>query len=195
MDTQNTKIQLLIKKIKTPSFVYSTIFFTFAIIVIVLFLLSTNFIVKNINNIFLPVNDETTQALDTNNYAIVAKRLGFSVDMATSSSPSSTKETIPPSSTTATPVKASLSVHILNSTTVTGSAAALSKQLESAGFAKAITGNQRKTEETTIIQIKESAKPYAEAIKSIVGATYPSATIADAPAEVAADITIIIGKR
>ncbi len=195
MDTQSTKIQLLTRKVKSPNFIYSSIFFLFIAIVVVLFFLSTNFIVTNINKIFSPTDSGTTQALDLNGYELVAKRLGFSFSTTTSSTLLTSKEAASQNTAISTPLKTSLSIRILNSTTVVGSASALSKQLEAAGFSKANTGNQKKIASTTTIQLKDSAKFYAETLRNIVKNTYPNTSIIDAPAGTTSDVTIVIGKQ
>lgn len=183
----------LLQKISSPDFVYAGVFITFVVLVSILFIFSANFIIKSVNTIFVSPNDNFIKSLDSSAYEQVAKRLGIethSVATPLNSAP------VQATSATRTVTQSSLSITIRNSTGIKGSAGALSKSLEAAGFAKATTGNEKKRYATTTIFIDTIALPYAETIKNVVKKTYQGAVIGTASSTAgAADITIIIGTQ
>ena len=85
METQSTKFLNTIKKIKSSNFIYLSVILILFIVVIILFLYSTNFILKNINKRFSAENNDTTKnlILDIKSYSLVEHKLNLksSVDV------------------------------------------------------------------------------------------------------------------
>lgn len=178
-----------ITKINPRDLVYPGIILLFIILVGILFSLATQFIAKNINNAFSSDTGAESSALNMANYTLVAKKLGFSTEAG-----ASTVSTSPasPASSAQSLDKKSLIITILNSTAKKGVATTLAQSLESLGFAKATTGNEKKLYATTTIVIKESKSDYETLLLEAVRKTYPGA-IATTTGAGAIDATIIIG--
>lgn len=200
METKKTKFLQIAKNIKSPDFIYLSVFSIFLITVLLLFVFTTNFIVQNVNKIFTPASDGNTEALDIKNYLSVAKRLNLPVESVAVGVAGGMGTAVQQvlASTTATssePTRQSVSINILNSTNKSGSATALSKVLENAGFPKSTTGNQKKRYPITTILIKDSAKTFSDTLKNLVRNSYPKAITTVAPKTAVFDITIIIGDQ
>jgi hypothetical protein len=205
METQNTKFEKIMQKIKSPDFVYLGVIFVFFIIVIILFLYSTNFIVENMNKIFSSANDGKVEALNVKNYSLIAKRLNLPINEGTENPQPTTSQnnpTVTPT-TTETPAvsapavidKKSITINVLNSTKKRGIAATLAKTLEDTGFSKATTGDEKKPYDLTTILVKESKKEYKSSIEETVKGVYPKATVEINPETSSFDVVIIIGKE
>lgn len=180
-----------ISKLNPRDMVYPGIVLFLIIIVGILFSLSTKFIATNINSAFSGDAGAETSSLNMANYAIVAKKLGFSTEAGTSTPPVENTVAIEASSTQALDLK-SLTIAVLNSTAKTGIATTLARSLEASGFVKATTGNEKKVYATTTIVVKETKKEYTTALLDAVRKTYPNA-IATTTTTGTVDATIIIG--
>lgn len=186
------KIQDATKGMSPRDFVYPGILLLFVIIVSIIFFIATRTITKNVNDAFSSDAGGESSALNMTNYALVAKKLGFSTEtgaiVVSSTSPAS------PATTTQTLDKKTLAISILNSTAKKGVATTLAQALESAGFAKATTGNEKKLYATTTVVIVETKKEYETILLEAVQKTYPDAIATTTPTS-AIDATIIIGTK
>jgi len=197
---------------KSSDFIYLYIFVVFFIIVLVLFSLSINFIVLNVNQIFSPQTSENTAALNTENYSLVVKKLGLPnntpeniTNSETAESPASqihnepdvttqnvTENTPPPA-----PIeldKKIITLSIMNTTNKKGVAATLAKVFESAGFSTGTTGNEKGPYSTTTIFIKDSKKEYIPVVEEVVKNSYPKAITKTNPVDSKFDVIIMIGE-
>lgn len=193
-------LHVAISRIKPKDLVYPGIALLFVIIVGVLFSFATQFIAKNINDAFSGDTSAESSSLNMANYTIVAKKLGIEVGV-------QKNITTPPASpvtstTTETLVvdspqvldKKSLTINILNSTSKKGVATTLAQTLESAGFARATTGNEKKLYATTTIFIKDNKHAYFPLLLEAMSKTYPDA-IVTTTAVGEFDVIIIIGTK
>lgn len=199
MENKNSITQKILKKIKSPNFVYLAVFFVFLAIVCFLFLYSTNFIITNINKIFSPTGNGDEQALNIENYSLVAKRLGFAANLPTKNavvSPATIPLTTPSTSTSTTSITIkSVALSVLNSTSKRGVASTLATALKQVGFIKVTTGNQKKLATTTTILISNSARDFTTIVENVVKKTYPKSTTRVTDNAATAEITIIIGEN
>lgn len=180
-----------ISKINPRDLFYPGIVLLFIIIVGVLFSLSTKFIATNINSAFSGDTGAESSSLNMTNYSIVAKKLGFSTEAGTSTQ--AVESTVPTEAPSAQTLDLkSLTIAVLNSTAKTGVATTLAKSLETSGFAKATTGNEKKLYATTTVIVKETKKDYTTSLLDAVRKIYPFA-IATSTTTGTADATIIIG--
>ncbi|MBI5798920.1 MAG: LytR C-terminal domain-containing protein [Candidatus Yonathbacteria bacterium] len=192
-------ISVVISEVKPRDLIYPGIFLLFVIIVGISFSLATEFISKNINNAFSGDTASDAGSLNMTNYTLVAKKLGISAEMQ--------KKTVAlpptppaPSEAPISPVpeiidKKTFTINILNSTTKKGGASTLAQALESAGFAKATTGNEKKLYATTTIVIKEGEDSFGAVLLEEVRKNYPDAVATTTPDSASFDATIIIGSK
>lgn len=182
-----------ITKINPRDLVYPGIILLFFILVGILFSLATQFIAKNINNAFSSDTGAESSALNMANYTLVSKKLGFSTEVGASvaTSTSSPAEAV---STAQVLDKKSLTLTILNSTAKKGVATTLAEALQTSGFSKATTGNEKRLYATTTVVIKESKKDYETLLLEAVRKTYPDAVVTTTTAGTI-DATIIIGTK
>lgn len=165
----------------TPSdLIYPGIIFIFAIIITIIFFLSTKFLGKNINDAFLGDTGSDMAPLNMANYTLVAKKLGITT---------ATTQT----TTAATSNKSNLTINIINATSKKGVAATLATALESAGFTTPTTSNQSKLSPTTTIAIKTSKASFGPAILEEVKKLYTTATATTTEETAQFDVTITIG--
>lgn len=186
-----------ISKINPRDLVYPGIILIFIVIVGVLFFLATQFIAKNVNNAFSSDIGGESSALNMANYTLTAKKLGFSTEAGNGVAPSTASSATMSAVVAESPQtldKKSLTIAILNSTAKKGVATTLGKSLESLGFAKATTGNEKNLYATTTVIVKESKKSYEALILEAVRKTYPDA-VATTTTAGTTDTTIIIGSR
>lgn len=191
--------------LKPRDLVYPGIILVIIIIICILFYSATQFITKNINDAFSSGNGGSSSSLNMENYALVAKKLGISIEsksgngaVATLTNETSAGNNIVATTTTQEPQvldKKSITLTILNSTKQKGVASTLAQALETAGFAKATTGNQSKLIATTMVLIKESKVSFSPALLEEVQKLYPSATATTTAETSAFDATIIIGSK
>ena len=195
------KFLKVFKKMRTSDFVYLSVILLFFVVVFILFIYSTNFILKNINKISSPDSAGNAQALDMTNYTLVSKRLDLPINTILENTVvptapvdnAATMSTVPTTSKELD--KKSITISILNSTSTKGVASTLSKALEKDGFSIATTGNAKKAYTSTTIQIKESKKEYTSLIEEAVKKSYPKA-VTEANKEASAfDIVIVISKN
>jgi len=203
------EIKKLLGKIKFKELVYPAITVSFFAIVIISFVLDIGFITQNINKVFyVPDSSEIESRMvrvDMENFYVVARKLGINV-----SAPSQQQEVVQPvvpqeqqpqpvePVAPVVPVveKAILKISVLNTTTTKGLAAIVKKDLETAGFTVAETGNQTPALEATQIKVK-SAVNGSDTIKElaqVVTTKYPSATVV-ADDTIAVDVVVLIGAK
>jgi len=208
MDPKETK---KVKKIEPINFVYIGILLLFFAIITIIFFYSTNFVVKNVNKIFLSDNERGVQALDISRYALVEKKLNLPINIATEENitantkvPEQPKdgEIVSPEDglkieevieTTAN--KESILVNILNGARKAGVAGAMSKSIEDAGFTNITTGDSKIIYPLTTIFIKEKVKDFKDPIEEVVKKSYPKATTKTNPENSKFDVIIIVGKQ
>ncbi|MBI5077791.1 MAG: LytR C-terminal domain-containing protein [Candidatus Yonathbacteria bacterium] len=191
---QNLRIK--VSEIKPRNLVYPGIISLFIIVTGVLFSFSTQFIAKNINTAFSGDTSSESSALNMTNYTLVAKKLGISTESKKNAvvEPASVASSSPASAETSQILdKKSITISILNSTTKSGVATALSQALLSAGFSKATTGNEKKQRDTTTVTIKKSSASLSDALLEEVRKIYPNATANTTGESASFDATIIIG--
>ena len=177
--------------------IYVSVLLLFLIAVAIVFFFSTRFITQNINRVFSTTDTGSAQALNLENYSLVAKKLHIDINIP------SVNETLPTAkeivATTSTPTleKSALTINILNSTTEKGVAATLAKVMTEAGFSTPQTGNEKKFYTVTTIFIKESKKEYDSLILKTVATLYPKSVIAPTREREDAkfDVLIIIGNK
>lgn len=197
-----------LKNLKLKQIVYPAAFGAVAILAITFFAKTIVFLSANINKA-LKIEDEKSVLIQLNmaDYSIVAKKLNVVVsnntETAVSQPPApvlattSTAMTATSTPETVLPVKSALKIAVLNSTKTEGLAAGLKKDLESAGFSVLKTANQSKTENTTLIKIKESvgSSALAKEISGLVKNKYPLITNETLNEKSEYDIEIVIGKK
>ncbi|MEK7499690.1 MAG: LytR C-terminal domain-containing protein [Patescibacteria group bacterium] len=193
MDKKNTSISELLKKMKPQDFIYPSVVLFFFIMTIVIFLLATKFISKNINKIFAPGETAAIQSLDLDQYKLIAKKLNIDV---------SSPQDVPPQNTTSSVDigavsldKSTIAIIIKNSTLEKGVASALAQQFKNEGYKKIATGNEPRTYSTTTILIKESYISYGPILLDAVRKFYPSVIATTTTETGSADAIIIIGNQ
>ena len=199
MSQLTKKIRASISGVSPRDLIYPGIVLFFFIIVGILFFLATQFIAKNINNAFLGDTETEPNTLNVANYTLVANKLGISAipQKNTISTPSAVSSTTT-KKTSVTQVSNvsdinSLTINILNSTTKKGVASALAQSLESLGYARATTGNEKKLYATTTIIIKENRSSFGPALLEEVKKFYSEVTMATTTEVANLDVTVIIG--
>lgn len=195
--SQKTSIQESFKKLKAQDFIFPGIIIVFAGITLVVFLAASAFISKNINKIFIPDDTSRTQALNLEQYKLIAKKLGITVltpvetGVPQVSTPAQSVATTMPVSTSAE--KRALNITIKNSTTKKDVASQLAKALESAGYAKATTGDMPTLYATTTVVLNTTKAVFGTELLLVVRKSYPDAVISTTTSTGSADATIIIG--
>ncbi|OGI85854.1 hypothetical protein A3A05_00630 [Candidatus Nomurabacteria bacterium RIFCSPLOWO2_01_FULL_41_12] len=218
MKLKDINFSTIIQKIKSmrlSDFTYGSVVLALLIVVIISFIYSANFIVKNINKIFSPGDDGNAQALNMENYLLVVKRLNLPVNTVSENTDAPIVEPVTPPieipadtsiPTIETPAetpesiapiidKKSITINILNSTTKKGVAATLAKALTDAGFSAATTGNEKKLYALTTIIVSDAKKDYTPSVLEVVSKSYPQAVTESASGVTEFDVTIIIGKE
>lgn len=179
--------------LRAKDLVYPVILFVFATIVFILFFMATGFIGKNVNTAFSDDYKNESKSLNMANYTIITKKLGLNTETKNEvvEAPSEVS-----SATTSTVLERKiLTLTVLNSTTIDGSAKALATRLESAGFAKAKIGGEKTLYATTTIFIKESRAEFTSLLLEEVQKIYPSAYATTTASSAEFDATIIIGTK
>ncbi|MFZ2303853.1 MAG: LytR C-terminal domain-containing protein [Minisyncoccia bacterium] len=193
------KIRASVSEIKPKDLVYPGIALFFAIIVGVIFVLATGFIAKSIDTAFSGDTGEESSSLNMENYTLVARKLGISIEINKEEAVVQVEPSIPSESqaTTTTQVldKKAFTLNILNSTPKSGVAGALATSLTVAGFAQAKTGNEKTLYATTTVFIKESKSDIGPSLLEIVKKTYPDAVSTTSPETALFDVIIIIGTK
>lgn len=192
------KIRSSFSEINPKDLIYLGIVLLFMIVVSVIFILSTEFIAKNIDTAFSGDTGERSSTLNMENYTLVAKKLGISTEIKeeTIIVPVVTTPSEQPTNTSTQVLeKEELTLNILNSTPKSGVAGTLGKTLESVGYAKAVTGNVKPLYATTTIIIKESKSAFGPALLEEVQKSYPNAVLNTTSDTAQYDIKIIIGSK
>lgn len=194
------KIRDSVSEVNPKDLIYPGIVFLFAIIVGVIFILATGFIAKSIDTAFSGDTGEGSSSLNMENYTLVAKKLGISVEAKKEAPTTPVATTTPaeqPATTTTTQVldKKAFTLNILNSTGKGGLAGTLATSLESAGFAKAKTGNEKTLYATTTVAIKESKSALGPSLLEIIRKTYPDAVSTTSTETASFDVIITIGTK
>ena len=193
------KIRDSVSGVKPKDLIYPGILFLFAIIVGVIFILSTGFIAKSIDTAFSGDTGEGSSSLNMENYTLVARKLGISTEIKKEATAIPVATAIPstPPATTTTQVldKKAFTLNILNSTPKSGVAGTLATSLELAGFAKAKTGNEKTLYATTTVAVKESKSAIGSTLLDMVRKTYPDAVSTTSPETALFDAIITIGTK
>lgn len=216
MEEKETKHTKILSKIEPIDFIYLGVLFVFFIIIIILFFNSTNFILKNVNKIFLPNEEINSQALDMDKYSLIEKKLNLPINnpnpvVNTVSAPAT--ETLVNTPVVTTPIvetpvapivpevvvptldNKSLTISVLNGARKAGVASGMSTTLVSAGFSKATLGDSKTIYPITTILIKETKKDYTLSIEEVVKVSYPKAITKVNPETSSFDVVIIVGKE
>lgn len=184
-----------LKKLKLQDVVYPGIFLIFFGIVIILFFFSTQFISKNINNVFYSEGNSTAEALNLEQYKLVAKKLGIVVNVPKEGEVTTIKVT-PPAETVVTTIdKKAISIIVKNSTTKSGIATTLAKAIEDAGFNKPKTGNEATFYATTTVMIKADQKDIESQLLDVVHKSYPEAIATTTVGTGVYDAIVVIGVK
>lgn len=205
-EAYKNNIAKLIKTVRGMTWratLYPALVSIFAITIVILFILSANFISKNINRVFVTEEDAASglTRLDTVNYLPVAAKLGIPTG-----NPDVTqkmevlKETALPTETvntaTSTAInKASLKIAVYNGTNTAGLASSLKKLLETSGFVVTETGNKKKESDLTIIKIKESKKSALTELQNALKGHYATGNSLTLDESSAFDVVIVIGGK
>lgn len=184
-----------LKKLKLQDVVYPGIFLIFFGIVIILFFFSTQFISKNINKVFYSEGNSTAEALNLEQYKLVAKKLGIVVNLPKEGEVTTIKVT-PPAETAVTTIdKKTISIIVKNSTTKSGIATTLAKAIEDAGFNKPKTGNEATFYATTTVMIKADQKDIESQLLDVVRKSYPEAIATTTVGTGVYDAIVVIGVK
>ena len=193
------KLSDFASKINPKDLIYPGVVLLFIVAVSILFFIATKFIADNIDTAFSGDEGAGSSSLNMQNYTLVAKKLGITVEarkeaVAIPELPAVPSEA-PATTTTQVLDKKAFTLNILNSTPKSGIAGTLASSLESAGFAKAKTGNEKTLYATTTIAIKEDKSALTPSLLEIVRKTYPDAVSATAPETASFDVVITIGTK
>lgn len=198
------------KRIDPINFVYIGILVLFFALIIIIFFYSTNFIIKNVNKIFLTNGETSVQALDIPRYSLIEKKLNLPVNIPEENITPKTPVTVgvteevvvaPENSleieeiAAVTIDKESISINILNGSRKAGVAGAMSKSIENAGFTNVTTGDSKTIYQLTTIFIKEKGEDFKSSIEEVVKKSYPKATTKTNPESSKFDVIIIVGKQ
>lgn len=198
------------KKFEPINLVYIGVLLLFFAIITIAFFYSTNFVVNNVNKIFLSDTERNIQALDISRYSLVEKKLNLPVNIPEENTTPETPVTeqaieegviIPENSLAVEEVvattidKESILINILNGAKKAGVAGAMSKNMADAGFTNITTGDSKILYPLTTIFIKEASKDYTAPIEEVVKASYSKATTKTNPESSKFDVVIIVGKQ
>ena len=188
-----------LREIKPKDLLYPGILSIFTALVLILFSLATGFISNNLNIAFSGDSSNDSKSLDLNNYNLVIKKLGINIYVKeeTSATQVATPASPQPLATTTPQIldKKAFTLNILNGTTNVGVASSLATLLESNGFAKAKTGNDKTISATTSVAIKEGKSSVGPSLLEIVRKTYPNAISTISPDTALFDVIITIGAK
>ena len=192
-----------ISEVQSSDYIYMGIVFLFLVTVTILFFYSANFIIKNVNKIFLPNDNVNIQALDKPRYSLIEKKLNLPINnnenntQASQTTTQTIAEPIKSTEVIKTPElnKKSLIINVLNAAKKAGVAGSMAKNLESAGFSAPTTGDAPKVLTETVIEIKASKKEYKSSIEEVVKKDYTNITIRDNPEDSIFDVIISVGKK
>ena len=188
-----------LRYVRAKDLIYPAILSFFIIIVFVLFFIATGFISKNLGIAFTDDINTDSGSLNMANYTVVTKKLGINTEAKESTPPAqvSIDTSSLPEETTTTPIlyRKNLTLYILNGTATSGLAGTLATSLESSGFAKAKTGNEKTLYATTTVAIKESKASFGPSILEAIRKTYPDVISSISPESALFDVIIIIGTK
>lgn len=193
------KISDSVSEVNPKDLIYPGIVFLFVIIVGVIFVIATGFIAKSIDTAFSGDTGEGSTSLNMENYTLVAKKLGISTEIKKEATVVQVATAVPTETpaTTTTQIldKKAFTLNILNSTGKSGLAGTLATSLESAGFVKAKTGNEKTLYATTTVAIKESKSALSASLLEEVRKIYPDAVSTTSPETASFDVIITIGTK
>lgn len=148
------------KKIK--KYIYPSITVFVILIIISIFVFSALFITKSIDAVLVSEQESQTKDLQIKMEALESAKQKLSLENLDIPINISTTTEITVSTTSVEEEKIEnktlLSIAILNSTGISGKAGELAKLISASGFKVSFTGNAKKLETTTVIQIKETSK-------------------------------------
>ena len=183
------------KSIRKEDYFYFSILIIFFIAIFFVFATTVSFLSQNVNKVFSANTAESVRTLDMTNYALVAKKLHFSIPVVDEFG-----ELQPPvEATTATTTevidKQSLVIKVLNGTNKKGLAASLSESLTKGGFIVVKTGNEPETYATTTLFLLETKKAYEPLLLEELRKSYPDAISTTTEKNGGYDAVIIIGEH
>lgn len=194
------------KNTTLSKFVYPAILALGAITIIIVFVLSTRFLTREINRVFAVDAVGNDFSIDLAHYRLVARKLGLPQDIAgtpavtsetVSSAPAIEASTSTPSVTaSSTPPldKSAITMAVYNATSVKGLAAQAKDKLVAAGFTVSKTGNAE-AQSTNTITLKESAMEYLPLLREALGSAFADAAVTTAATNATHDAVITIGVR
>jgi len=182
-----------IKKVRREDYFYLSMFLIFFILIFIVFTMAVSFFSGNMNKIFSSDSSETVRALDMEQYALVAKKLHFSIPTFNTNGELVSDLVAPPATTTQMIDKQSLVIKVLNGTKKSGLASSLSTALSAEGFLVIKTGNEEESYATTTLFLLESKKAYEQILMDALRKTYPSAIATTTDKNGGYDAIIIIG--
>lgn len=201
----NMDIKNLLEKIKLKDIIYPLITVLFFVVILTVFILDTGFITQNINKAFYVPDPSEIESrmvkIDLENYYVVAGKLGLSTaaPAVVPQEQVAPQEVVPQQPVApVVPVvdKATLTISVFNTTTTKGAAAAIKKDLETAGFKVGETGNQTPALDITQVKVKSAVNgsQTIEELKQAIVKKYPSATVV-VDDSIAVDVVVLIGKQ
>lgn len=195
-----------VKNLKLKQVVYPAVFALVAVLAIIFFAKTVGFLSTSINKTFRTEEDKNILTeLNAADYEVVAKKLNIGVQdnaqtiVSQPPAPTSaaTSTITPTAPLVSAPEKSALKIAVFNSTKTEGLAGALKNDLENAGFLVAKIGNQSKTENATLIKIRENIQQLVigDEVAELVKKRYASAASETLNANSEYDIEIVIGKK
>ncbi len=154
-------------------YIYPSITVFVILVIIGAFVFSALFITKSIDAALISEQESQTKDLQIKMQALEAARQKLSLEnLDIPINISTTTETTISTTTEEEKIvenKTLLSLAVLNSTGIPGKAGELAKLISTSGFKVSFTGNAKKLEPTTVIQIKETSKKiFPESLKELL---------------------------
>src|SRR3989338_1686960 len=206
-----------LKEIRPRDAIYPGIITIFIALAVFCFILTAQFLSKNINKGFMIDErsiEETLVTVDLENYYLVAKKAWINIELpnpelispphpaTVASEPASSPPSAPPGDTTPSPApspveRKQLSIQVLNSTSKQGLAGDLKNDLVHAGFVNISTGNSSTLEPITLISVKSNkvGDQLTEELKQTVSQKYDVEVIGALAEDDAFDVRIVIGLK
>lgn len=158
---------------KITKYIYPSITVFVILVIISVFVFSALFITRSIDAALISEQESQTKDLQIKMQALEAAKQKLSLENLDIPINISTTTEITVSTTSVeeekiTENKTLLSLAVLNSTGISGKAGELAKLINTSGFKVSFTGNAKKLEPTTVIQIKETSKKmFRESLKEL----------------------------
>lgn len=196
MEIINIKIKEMFSGLKRDDYIYIGIVISFLITVIIIFFMTVNFFLKNINKIFYFEDTPDAQGLDIAQYTLVTKKLNITTSNNSAEANTSTiTQTAPVITNTASLDKHAITIKILNGTTKKGLASTLAKSITDEGFTISKTGNEKIPYAITTLIIQENKSDYTQILLDALHKSYPQAIATTTSKTGDTDAVIIIGNN